>query len=420
MGGFALEGVYSNACHLNNITPLKLTDAQQHSPDDPFGYVCKELNSYKLKKQYDYAILDEAQDFPKYFYRICRQITRMDRVIWAYDDFQNILNVDIQDEKETFGKNENDQYYIDFSRKEDELQDIVLHKCYRNPRKILLTAFALGLGIYNGDSQNTSKKKIIQRLENNDHWKDLGFEVESGNSEVGDRMIISRPEINSPLLKNQHLDGYGNIVRVKACKNINEECQHITDMILDDLDKELNPEDISVISLDNRFARSYFTIISRMLEGKGVKTFSLQDAPNNNKTYKRASHVTLSTIFKAKGNESGSIYVIGIDAIFRDKDNLTERNKLFTAITRSKAWVTLTGIAPFANIGISEIKDLMKNEFKLIFIQPSADEVNMIRQDLGQKQKKLNELERIKEDLGRLGMSDEEVKNHLFHKPSKK
>ena len=38
----------------------------------------------------------------------------------------------------------------------------------------------------------------------------------------------------------------------------------------------------------------------------------------------------------------------------------------------------------------------------------------MIRQDLSQKQRKLNAMERIKEELGRLGMSDEEVKNHLF------
>ena len=313
-----------------------------------------------------------------------------------------------------FGKDENGQYHIDFSRKDDELQDIVLHKCYRNPRKILLTAFALGLGIYNKDSQRPNNVKIIQRLENNDHWKDLGFEVESGNSEVGDKMIVSRPEINSPLIKNQNLDEYGHIVRVKAYKNISEECEHITAMILDDLDKELNPEDISVVSLDNRFARIYFTNISRMLEEKGIKTFSLQNAPNNNKTYKQVNHVTLATIFRAKGNESGSIYVIGIDAIFRDKDNLTERNKLFTAITRSMAWVTLTGIAPFANIGIREIKDLIENDFKLIFTQPSADEVNMIRQDLSQKQRKLNAMERIKEELGRLGMSDEEVKNHLF------
>ncbi len=69
--------------------------------------------------------------------------------------------------------------------------DVVLPKSYRNAKEILVTAHAIGFGIYNED--------LIQMFENNQHWEDLGYIVEEGNSMAGDRMIISRPEENSPL-----------------------------------------------------------------------------------------------------------------------------------------------------------------------------------------------------------------------------
>jgi superfamily I DNA and RNA helicase len=150
--------------------------------------------------QYDFSLLDEAQDFPKNFYRICRKITKKNRVIWAYDDFQNILHIDMQNEKDTFGQDEKGEWYIDFSKKEDQLQDMILHKCYRNPRKILISAFALGLGIYNKNKKNASQ--IIQRLESNEHWESLGFEVKEGDSTDNSKMVIVRPEMNSSIIKN--------------------------------------------------------------------------------------------------------------------------------------------------------------------------------------------------------------------------
>jgi len=405
-GGKGLEGVYYNTCNLNNIIPLNFEEAKIKRPNNAFDYICEELNNFKLKKQYDYSILDGAQDFPIHFYRICRQITENNRVIWAYDDFQNILNTKIQDEKETFGKDEKGNYYIDFSkRNNDDLQDLILYKCYRNPKNILLCAFALGLGIYN---QDNNKRKIIQRLENNKHWESLGFKIEKGNSGIGDNMLISRPEENSHLLKNKYLNKT-TIIKTFAYENYNIECEKVCEMILDDLSKELNPEDISVIALDDRNAKTYFSIITKKLENKGVKTFSLSNAPNDNVYFKIANHVTLSTIYKAKGNETGSIYIVGIDAVFSEKNNITARNKLFTAMTRSLAWVTLTGLSPYANICVEEIKRLNENNFKFDFIQPSEEEVRMIKQDISDWQQKLNKMEKIKEELQETGMPEEEI-----------
>ncbi len=410
-GGKGLEGVYYNTCLENDLQPINFTEAKRLDAKNPFDYICGELNKQHLDKRYDYSLIDEAQDFPQNFYRVCRKITHNNRIVWAYDDFQNILDVKIQNEKELFGKDEKGNYYIDFSNNiNDELQDIVLYKCYRNPRKLLITAFALGLGIYNQDTK-TNKVKIAQRLESNEHWYSLGFEIEQGDSSTGSPMIISRPEKNSADLKNIFLNRSDDILKGNTFTSIKEECSAICDYIEEDLAQGLNPEDITVIALNNRNAKHYFTIIEDILEPKKIKTFSMLDAPTENSAYKIPKHITLSTIYKAKGNEAGSVYIVGIDAVFVNKDNITERNKLFTAITRSLAWVTLTGITPFADICFQEIQMLKDNDFKLIFTQPSEEEVVTIRQEISEKQRKLNE---IKKQLQDLGMSEEELKAQLF------
>ncbi|ALL05960.1 hypothetical protein AQ505_10925 [Pedobacter sp. PACM 27299] len=408
-GGKGLEGVYYNACNANYISPINYTDAKSSSQKDPFEYVCEQLNEEILIPFYDYALLDEAQDFPVTFYRLCRQLTKNNRVVWAYDDFQNILQVNLQSEKETFGKDENGDWHIDFDKKDDELQDIILHQCYRNPRKILVTAFALGLGIYNQDENN--RVQIIQRLESNAHWSSLGFEIEEGDSNVGSKMVINRPLENSPLLKNELLDDEDEIIKILSFSSSDEECNKVCELILQDIESGLNPEDISVICLDNLYAKRYFSDISRCLTENGLKVFNLLTAPNDNTIYKIKGHITLSTIFRAKGNEGGSVYALGIDTVFSPtkKNDITERNKLFTVITRAQGWITLTGTGNLDQC-LKEFDLLKKNNFKLIFIQPSEEEVNTIRQDINKNQFNLNKLDKMAEELAKnMGVTKEEL-----------
>lgn len=415
-GGRGLEGVYYNACNYNNIAPINLNSAKYQHSGDPFDYVCTKLNENKLKQQYNYCLIDEAQDFPVSFYRLCRQITENNRVVWAYDDFQNILDVKLQSEKDTFGKDKDGNWYIDFSRHHDELQDLVLHKCYRNPRKNLIAAFSIGLGIYNHDSK-TNKIKVLQRLESNDHWESLGFTVDQGDSNTGSSMIISRPIENSFELKNEFLDNENETIRIFECKDSIHESKEVVKLILEDLDKELNPEDISVVCMDNRHAKSYFSEIERLLNQKDVKTFNLLNVPSNNTTFRIKNHVSLSTIYKAKGNETGSVYIIGIDAIFSNKNDITERNKIFTAMTRGLAWITLSGVGNSVQRCVNELAELRQNEYKLKFTQPSEQDVRTIRQDINKKQSTLNQIERLADQLSiELNIPREEVLDEIKSK----
>ena len=417
-GGKYLDGVYYNACNLNNVPPINLSEAKIHKPNNPFDYVCQELNKYSLTKQYDYCLMDEAQDFPPNFYRICRQVTHKNRVVWAYDDFQNILNIELQDEKKTFGQDKDGNYYIDFSKKEDELQDLILYRCYRNPRKILISAFALGLGVYNEISGK--KFQIIQRLENNEHWESLGFNVKSGDSTDGSKMVIERPEINNSEIKNDLLND-DEIIKVYMADTFSNELTFIINSIENDLKKELMPEDITVVCMDNINVKKYFNIISEQLEKKGIKSFNILNASSSNKLFKVKNHVTLSTIYNAKGNEAGSIYIAGIDAVFVSKNDITARNKIFTAMTRSLAWVTLSGIGETVQTCINELALLKQNNYELRFIQPSEKQVKTIGQGIDVRQNLLNKIERIADELvNETGESKEDIVEQLKLKFYKK
>ncbi|MNS59919.1 hypothetical protein D3C72_928920 [compost metagenome] len=398
-GGKGLRGVYSDTCFENDINPISFSIAKSKS-SDAFNYIFEQLNKSELKQKYDLTLIDEGQDFPKSFYRICRKITKNDRLVWAYDDFQNIFDVDIQDEKKTFGTDEKGDYYVDFSRNENKLQDIVLHKCYRNPRFALTTAFALGLGIYN--------EKVLQRLENNKHWEDLGFVVEKGESKDNDDMVISRPESNSPFESNEYFTQKS--INIDVFESLQEECSFVINAIINDIkENELRADDICVISLDAKHIGVYFDYLSDKLREKGIQVFNLLQAANNNTSFSIENHVTLSTINRAKGNEKGMVYVVGVDAIFLNRNFIIDRNKLFTAITRSKGWVNLTGTTT-AKYCEAEINKLRENDYKLVFKQPNIKETRTILRGMTQQQSFLNEiLPKIESFSKTSGLSAEEI-----------
>ena len=78
-------------------------------------------------------------------------------------------------------------------------------------------------------------------------------------------------------------------------------------------------------------------------------------------------------------------------------------NTLFTAITRSKAWVRVCGIGENMNSLKNEYLNLVENDFTLSFTYPSAEtiqQLNIIHRDLPESEKKI--LEKDAETLDKL------------------
>lgn len=401
-GGNFVPGVYSSQCKKYGLSPKKYNGKKT-----TFGLACKELiEKVDIEAEYDYVVMDEAQDFDRYFYRLCYKLAKGGKLVWGYDQCQNIMDTDIQDTKITFGKDSQGKFLVDFDESSTKIEnDIILHKCYRNPDKIIFLAFALGLGIYND--------RIIQMLENNSHWEDLGFEVLEGRSNVGDKMQIKRPPQNSPL----EIPNTENIINLKTFNEehgFEEECKYVVERIKKDIDSKLCPEDIMVLSLDDKNSKAYLDTISASLLKNGIKCNNmLSKSDYSDIHFYVDNNVTLTTVYKAKGNEAASVYIVGIDGIFKEdkKDLISNRNKIFTALTRTKYWLTITGIGQAADNFKKEYLKILSDYPYLNFTMPDKSTFKNMQRDLSNKNSKLNKVRQLVMDLG---LSPEELKEQIY------
>ncbi len=408
-GGYQVPGVYYEACKNNGINPMTYNDAKGHG--NSFSYICRRFvdeTQYCAKKMYDYVLLDEAQDFEAPFYQLCRSIVKGDHLVWCYDEVQNIFDVVIQNVSETFS-NKYDTEGIDLVKlqtKHPEIRnDIVLHKSYRNVRKILLVAVALGFGIYND--------KLVQSLENNKHWEDLGFKVIEGDCSKEENVVIERTEEASPLLVDENL--VEDCIIMCPAVDFKSELEWITEEIYKTINiDKLLPEDIAVICIDRKNALVYMSELEKMLAKKGIATYNVLDR-NYVKGFSRENKVTLSSVFKAKGNEAAMVFVCGCDAFERGKDERKMRNMLFTAFTRAKVWLRVsgTGIDSLNQIK-KEMTALKENDFQFCFMNRPT---HLLDKDWSQIDNSQNREEEIRQSIlqesKRLGISVEQYLQHI-------
>ncbi|WP_411975648.1 hypothetical protein [Sulfitobacter faviae] len=194
--------MYSDACGRSNKSPLTLPEGRRISISDesPFGAICRDLlQTREIEPFYDHVLIDEGQDFPDSFYKLAYQLTKGERdkksLVWAYDELQDIMNVEIRQPNELFGLDDDGVPYVDLDRSSSSAppgarNDAVLSRAYRNQRDVLISAHALGFGVYGN---------VVQMLESAEHWEDVGYEVLSGPLQIGSNVEVLRPDQNSPI-----------------------------------------------------------------------------------------------------------------------------------------------------------------------------------------------------------------------------
>ena len=344
-GGRSNAGIYFNACQDNGFRALTFSEAAALG-GDPFGAACNALlTATSIRSQYDYVLVDEAQDFHPAFLRLCFALAKGGKLVFAYDQLQTIFQVKPPSVEEIFGVDEQGNPKVQLEN------DIVLHKCYRNPLEITVCAHALGFGIYGN--------RIVQMLENEEHWRDLGYVVESGEFKPGALTTIKRLSTSSPssISKLSTLD---EVVSADVYADVNEEINAVVGEIVACIKQEgLRPDDLLVVAADDRNAKLYLQEISQRLQRHGIETNNMQLDAYSIQDFSRENSVTLSTIHKAKGNEAYQVFVVGIDALFAPP-TVRSRNLTFTALTRAKAWLRVTGVGQFAQVFKREIDEAEK------------------------------------------------------------
>jgi superfamily I DNA and RNA helicase len=248
-------------------------------------------------------------------------------------------------------------------------------------------------------------------LQNKEHWEDLGYTVLEGTFTAGSHTVIERPAEYSLKTISQNYRA-NQMVEAKSFTSWEEETDYVAKQIREAIDDHLRPDDIMVAVVDDRQARFYLNSIAEKLSKLGIQSNNIHADPYGIKDFYKEGHVTLSTVHKAKGNEAFMVYVVGVDALFASYAGPRERNMLFSAMTRAKGWVKLTGVGPQAEVCKQEIEMALSKFPNLVFEYPSEQDLKIMKRDLEDKAAKKLEAERALE-LAMDEMSPAEIANFI-------
>lgn len=376
------EGLYFNFCRENNLVCYDFMDACRKFGRDEsaFDKVCQEAVEAvtQPKTLYDMILVDEAQDFSKYFLQMCYMSLPKESkmLVYAYDELQSLDNKNVASPEEIFGYSEGKPNVV-LDNSNGKAEDIVLSKCYRNSRPVLITAHSLGFGIYR-EKEEKEVTPLVQLFEDKKLWEDIGYTVEEGVIRDGEPVTLYRTEETSPSFLENHSE-IDDLIQFKKFETDEQEAQWVVEDIEKNLKtEELKYQDIMIIHPQPQYTKSYVSKIRVMLMRKGIKSHivGVQTTPDH---FFQEDSIAISQIYRAKGNEAAVVYLINADACVRGVNLSRKRNILFTAITRSKAWVRVSGLGENMETLVKEYEKVKENHFKLHFIYPDEQQRNSMR-----------------------------------------
>jgi len=391
----SIASIYEQGMHSFNTAKYK------YGYENAFGGACDELlkniKALDNKILYDIILIDEAQDLPRSFFELCLKIIPKDKhIIWAYDELQNIGQYTMLSPQKLFGVNK--EGYPNVENLENKhkrpKQDIVLKVCYRNHPQVLTTAHVFGFGIYR-------EKGFIQFFDEPKFWEDIGYKKVSGELDFGKEVEIERdpefiPKFFIDLMKDD-------VLKIKHFKSKKEQYTEIVKEIKKNIENdELRPSDILVINANPLTTKDDLLPLKRLLEQSGINAH-LAGVTSSRDEFFIDGYVTLSGIYRAKGNEAVMVYLLNSEYCYDGFDIVARRNILFTAMTRSKGWVRVYGVGDKTEGLLNEYNKLKENGFKLKFIYPTKTELEKIRKinrDLKEGEKQIfMQLENLKNQI---------------------
>jgi superfamily I DNA and RNA helicase len=403
-GGVNRPGVYSEVCRRSGEVPMALPSARSVDPTWPFRACCKSALQFNVKPTYDYILVDEAQDFPREFFQLLFKLATEDkRICWAYDELQSLSSTEVPSPTELFGTDAHGAPLISLEGEDYEggiEKDFVLHRSYRCPQEVLMLAHGIGLGIH-------SPRGPVQMLTNKTSWTSIGYEVTEGDLKTGENTVILRPPQNSPNRIHQIYTGEQNVIVVNAFENRVQEIEWVADRIEKDINEEgVRPDQIVVISLTNYAAKKYLTSLQEDLMKRSISSI-IPGLVNDTAEFAEPGLVTLSTIYRAKGNEAPIVYIISFDSLYEYTEEIERRNQAFTALSRSKGWVRITGVGKQMRIAASEIQSILNDLPYFKFTFPDVEHLR--RLDASETSRRRREVRTAQESAKRLIGIDEEA-----------
>ena len=377
-GSRARAGVYSMIAVALGETPRDWSYARgKFGMDDAFQGVCQELLSVARSRHvepiFDAVLIDEAQDLPPEFFQLVYLFTREPkRIVWGYDELQRLSEAAMPSTAELFGTGPDGAQLISLEAPADGPQrDIVLPVCYRNTPWALASAHALGIGVYRSEG-------LLQHPDEPQLWSDIGYEVVHGTLAQGQPVTLERSRASYPSYFDTLLEPNDAVV-VRDFPDEASQDTWVADEIQKNLSEdELDPDDILVVLPDTYRAKSRAPRLIRELGRRGVAAHLAGVNTSADEIFQPES-VTLAHIYRAKGNEAPMVYAIDTQYAAASFNAVTRRNKLFTAITRSRAWVRIVGYGDAMDLIATEANAVREHGYRLQFTIPTAGQLADLR-----------------------------------------
>lgn len=359
-------GFYSTLSREAGIPSLSANQTENKQPNDALAEACIHLlKQAAIPQIFDTILIDEGQDLisdrirfenKQPFYWLAYQSLRPTdpthpekrRLIWAYDEAQSLESLRIPSASELFGEELGHLVtgrYLGGIKKSE-----ILSQCYRTPHLILTAAHAIAMGLLRPQGMLTGMTR-------KEEWQAIGYEVK-GQFYPQQKITIHRPRKNSPNPISEFWQS--SCIELQIFRDRQQELSHLARNLIHNLRYDgLRPsQEILVIILGNFFdAVKLETYVANFLMQQGLDIYipSTSDC-NILKSDRHNYHpdrfwydgaITVSRIHRAKGHEANMVYIVGLDGIAKNESNLQLRNQLFVALTRSRAWVNLSGIGSY-------------------------------------------------------------------------
>jgi len=348
-GGKSEHGMYYKVSQSAGRTPRTVGTAKDAfgdgSPDELLEACCRELvEDAPIQEEYDAILIDEAQDMEPAFYQMCyRALQPPKRLIWAYDEAQNLTSLSAPSPKNVFGVDDNGEPNVDLSGTYPGgiQKSQIMRKSYRTPRSVLMLAHAFGMGV-------TSARGAVQAITTQDGWEDIGYDVLDGDfRRTGEPVSIHRPDEHSPHPLADYPEAKP-FVTFDLFDRESAELDAVADAIVADvLEHGIDPTNVLVIPLGTPSACcSTGAKLADRLTERSLEVNLVWEG--NTSVFREDDAVTISGINRAKGNEAASVYLLGIDYLddpdpYWHDNRVKPRNEAFVGITRTRAWCHITG-----------------------------------------------------------------------------
>lgn len=358
-GGREQNGFYRSLALKCGVTPKTVNDIKSEvgygSPGESFEYICHCLkrDASNIPVVYDVLLIDEGQDLPPIFYQLARQtLSDPHRLYWAYDEAQGIGSLIIPKSETIFGRNQDESLVVDVSGSYEGgiLKSHKMYKCYRTPRLLLMTAHAVNMGLFRTEG-------VLQGVTQQKDWKDLGYEVTNGDFSLrsvkaGKTVTITRSLSSSPHPIDQDdfdlKDALGTPLTIEPFDTELQERQWIAQQVAKDIELGFDPWDIIITALCGDYEKDYLYALQNALAEQGVDSY-IAGVDGNRSIFRKDDCVTISNIYRAKGNEAWKVYACRFHYAteplrWKQEDELHKRNEAFVALTRARVWCVATGI----------------------------------------------------------------------------